>query len=231
MPNSTESPHTAFPATERALRAALAEAQLHRGSFERRLAPCSLAHCRGTCCSEGVYVNAEVALVLEQIARREANFFRAVGLDLPEQVIVRERTEQGTVKRTALQPRAFHDLVADYPEHLADTACAFLREDGCCGLQLLAEARGLHPWYYKPAACWLHPISISPEGIELHDELSDPHRSEGYRGFTSQTHCGRTAPCGQPAFGVLHEELRFLGEILGRDLLAEREWEQGESRR
>ena len=211
-----EPPKTAFPATERALRAALAGAELDASSFERRLAPCDLARCGGTCCHDGVHVNPEVALVLENLARREGEFFRAVGLNLPDPVVVEEETEEGRVRRTALRPRPFHALVEDYPPHFADTACAFLTEDALCGLQLLAEARGKHPWHYKPMACWLHPISISPERIELHDEGSDPYRG----GFTTQTHCGRTAACGRPAREVLRAELEFLGEVLGRDLLA-----------
>lgn len=73
---------TAFPATERALRAALADAELDAASFERRLAPCSLARCGGTCCHDGVHVNPEVALVLENLARRERDFFCEVGRDL-----------------------------------------------------------------------------------------------------------------------------------------------------
>lgn len=212
-------PRTAFPATESSLRAALADAELDRASFERRLAPCTLAKCGGTCCYDGVYVNAEQAPVLEHAVRRNRAFFAEIGLELPERAIVEEETEEGTSRRTALRPRPFRALVPDYPAHFAETACCFLLDDGRCGLQMLAEAEGRHPWHYKPLACWLHPVSISPERIELHDEATDPYNEGEYRGFSSRTHCGRTDPCGRPAREVLRAELEFLGEILGRDLL------------
>jgi hypothetical protein len=118
------------------------------------------------------------------------------------------------VERTAVKPRAFHALVPDYPAHFPDTACAFLTPDARCALQVIAEAEGRHPWTYKPLACWLHPISISPERIALPDEATDPYPG----GFATQTHCGRSEPCGVPAREILADELAFLGEILGRDL-------------
>ncbi|HEX2095639.1 MAG TPA: hypothetical protein VHG28_24795 [Longimicrobiaceae bacterium] len=210
-------PRTAYPATETALRATLGDAPLDRASFERRLAPCTLPHCRGTCCSEGVRLNGEEATVLRHLVCGEAEHLRSLGVEDPEGAIVRE----GRGWRTALRPEPFHGRVPDYPAHLGDTACTLLLEDSRCALQVLAEARGLHPWHYKPLACWLHPISLSAEGIRLHDETSDPYREDGYAGFTSQTHCGRTDPCGQPAREVLRTELEFLGEILGRDLPGE----------
>ena len=210
-------PRTAYPATESALRAALWDAPLDRGSFERPLAPCRLSHCRGTCCSEGVHLNREVAAVLRHVLEREAETLREVGMERPEEALVEE---DGGV-RTALRPKPFRALVPDYPAGFGDTACAFLLDDSRCALQALAEAKGLHPWHYKPLACWLHPISVSPDGIRLHDEATDPYREERGAGFTSRTHCGRTDPCGRPAREVLREELRFLGDVLGRDLFTE----------
>lgn len=210
-------PRTACPATESALRATLADAPLDRASFERPLLPCALGRCHGTCCSEGVYLNAEGALVIRNLLRREAELFRALGMERPEEALV-EETEDGVRSvRTARRPKPFRALVPDYPAHFAETSCAFLLPDARCALQAAAEAKGLHPWHYKPLACWLHPVSISPEGIRLHDAASDPHAG----GWTTETHCGRTEPCGRPAREVLAAELEFLGGILGRDLLAE----------
>lgn len=216
-----ESPRTAFPATEAALRASLAGVGLNRASFLRPLAACSLAHCRGTCCTEGVYLNPEVAAVLRDVVRRNEDLFKELGLDLSRPLIVAEAEGRVTHHRTALYPRPFHGRVDGYPPHFHDTACSFLLEDGRCALQSLAIARGLHPWHFKPLACWLHPISITASGVELPDELSDPYREGDGGGFSSQTFCGRTEPCGRPAHQVLRPELDFLGAILGRDLLAE----------
>ena len=209
-------PHTAYPATESALRAALADAPLDRASFRRPLTRCALARCHGTCCSEGVYLNAEVAATLRNLLRREAERFRSLGMERPEEAVVEEVEDGVRSVRTALMPRPFRARVPDYPAHFPETACAFLLDDARCALQVVAEDRQLHPWHYKPLACWLHPVSLSPEGIRLHDAASDPYPG----GWTSRTPCGQTEPCGRPALEVLGAELEFLGGVLGRDLLA-----------
>lgn len=210
---ATDTPRTAFPATERLLRSVLADAPLDAASFETRLTPCALARCGGTCCAEGATLNAEEALVLKQIVRRHAEFLRALAPELPEPAIVRE----DGVERTARRARPFRALVPNYPEHFPETACGFLLDDGRCALQCLAESQGRHPWTYKPLACWLHPISVSPEAIRLPDETTDPYAG----GFATRTHCGRASACGTPAREVLAAELEFLGGVLGRDLEAE----------
>jgi hypothetical protein len=180
------------------------------------------------CCYDGVYVNDEEAAVIEEVARQEADFLRELGLNLGERVIVDGEWE-GMVsgKKTALVPHAFSQQVPGFPAHFKDTACVFHMDDGRCGLQVLSEARGHHPWYFKPFTCWLHPISLSPgeEGQEavivVESEATDPYRFPGYDGFVEQTLCGRTAPCGRPAREVLAEEIALLGAITGRDLAGE----------
>lgn len=220
-----QTPLTAFPQTEASLRRQLAQVPVHADSFRRPLARCSLAHCRGMCCHDGIYVEDEEARIVKRLARREADFFRDLGLTLPRRVIV-TATWKGLVsgKKTAVAPRPFSTLVEDFPAHFSDTACVFLAADGRCGLQVLSEARGLHPWYYKPTGCWLHPLSLDHGGsgaLGLSDENSDPFRLPGYDGFVSRTFCGRTASGGQPAGAVLRDELEFLGRIVGRDFVAE----------
>ena len=214
-------PITAFAATESALRVGLKDAEIDGASFERKLQPCALERCRGTCCCEGVYVNEEVAAVIEAICKKNVDFFREIGLDLPDKVIITESGGEGDSLRTPLRSFPFHELVEDYPEHFNDTACCFLLNDGRCGLQMLAEVEGRHPWFYKPQACWLHPIAVVRGKILLHNEENDPYQEEDSRGFSSQTFCGKTALCGQPAHIVLKDELNFLGRILGRDLIQE----------
>lgn len=214
-------PRTAFAATERMLRAACADAPLDAASFGRLLRPCTLERCGGTCCSAGVSLNAEEALVVRQVVRRNEALVRELLPDLPEPFVAKD----DGVERTTLKPRPFHTLIPDYPAHFGDTACAFLTPDARCALQCVAEAQGRHPWTYKPLACWLHPISVSPERIALPDERTDPYPG----GFATQTHCGRAEPCGIPAHRVLAAELEFLGSILGRDLRAEASRGNGEA--
>jgi hypothetical protein len=230
---------TAYPEQEQRLRETHALAPLMVETLRRPIRRCDLAQCKGMCCYDGVYVEAEAADVLQRLARDEADFFRSLGMDLPREVIVMGEWK-GRFKgpKTAVLPRPFSRTVEDFPAHFHDTACVFLTPDGRCGLQVLSQARGKHPWYYKPFTCWMYPLTTSyddkrAEGekkpdkavrIGLYDEHSDPCQlpeEENYPGYVSVIQCGRTAPCGEPAYRVLREELAFLGQIIGRDLAAE----------
>lgn len=207
-------PPTAFPATARAVREACGDAPLDAASFATPLVPCALAACRGTCCTHGVTLNAEEALVLGQLVARRGALLRAAAPALPDAPLVRDA--DGVV-RTALLPRAMHGAVRGYPAHFPDAACAFLAPDARCALQVLAESEGRHPWHYKPLACWLHPIAVGADAIRLPDAATDPYPG----GFASCTPCGRAAPDGpgaRPAAAVLAAELRHLGSWLGRTL-------------
>jgi hypothetical protein len=210
---------TAFPGEESALRRELAGAPVAHASLRRPLERCELARCRGMCCYDGIYVEPETAAVLQELADTEAPFFRALGVALPAKVIVHGSWKgRVTGLKTAVAPRAFSAAVADFPKHFSDTACVFLAPDGRCGLQVLAEARGRHKWYYKPFGCWLHPITTVYGGrsqLGLEDARSDPFRLTDYAGFVSATFCGREVAQGEAAATVLGEELDFLAQILG----------------
>lgn len=79
----------------------------------------------------------------------------------------------------------------------------------------------MHPWAYKPTPCWLFPISINKGVIQIFDETSDPSGFGTYKGFVTYTRCGQTCADGRPAIEVFVDELRHLGDIAGRDLIAE----------
>ncbi len=208
-------PATAFPGTARAVREQCRGATLLAESFARPLVPCALARCRGTCCTHGVTLNDEEALVLGQLARRRADALRRLAPDLPDEPLTRDAAG---VARTALKPRAFRAVVPDYPAHFPETACAFLGPTAHCALQDLAVEGGQPPWTYKPLACWLHPVLLSADELRLPDAGSDPYPG----GFASQTHCGRAAAgAAPPAHEVLAPELEHLGRWLGRDLRGE----------
>lgn len=212
---------TAFTAAEASLRQHVATASVDPREFQRPLTRCAVASCHGVCCHDGVPVDHETADVLQTLSARYAAEFREIGLSLPDDVIVNNEW-QGTIsKKTAVRPFPFRSLVAGYPNHFPETACVFLLDDGRCGLQILAQRHHEHPWYYKPFACWLHPIKIAYGAIRLYDETSDPHRYAGYDGFVTRTFCGRTASNGCPAATLLEDEIEFLSAISGRDLVAE----------
>ena len=200
---------TGFPATARLLAARFADAAVDEASLARPLARCDLAVCGGTCCTHGASLNAEEALVIRQLTRKHEARFREWVPDLPAELVV----AADGASRTALKPRAMHGRVPGYPAHFPDTACAYLDADARCALQRLAESEGRHPWAYKPLACWLHPIALSPERVTLPDATTDPHPG----GFASATHCGRTCPGGRPAREVLGPELAHLARVLGEE--------------
>jgi hypothetical protein len=212
---------TAFGNAEASLRQHCRHARVDAREFSRKLSRCSLATCRGTCCYDGVPVDDDTAAVLDRLATERAADFAEIGLELPAAVIVEAEWQGATGKKTAVKPFPFRSVVADYPRHFNDTACVFLLADGRCGLQVIATNDAEHPWYYKPFACWLHPIKISASGIHLYDETTDPNRFSGYDGFACRTHCGRASECGSPAAELLEDEIEFLGKLLGRDLVSE----------
>jgi Protein of unknown function (DUF3109) len=212
---------TIFVRAGAALRERLRAASVDRREFERRLTRCKLADCHGVCCHDGVPVDDDTARSIESLARTRAADFNEMGLSMPEEVIVENQWQGVVSKKTAVRSFAFRSRVAGYPSHFPETACVFLLDDGRCGLQILAQRDDKHPWYYKPFACWLHPIKITGSAIHLYDETSDPNRYPDYDGFVCRTFCGRTAKDGSAAGDLLEDELRYLGRILGRDLLAE----------
>jgi hypothetical protein len=212
---------TVFSKSKAILKEQYADAKLDFAEFQRKITRCSLSTCRGMCCYGGVKVDDETAAVLQQLAIERASDFRDMGLSLPELVV--ESTEWRGVAGniTALKPFPFQELVSEYPKHFDQTACVFLLDDSRCGLQVLGELDGKHPWYYKPFSCWLLPIKIYNGEIHLFDYETDPFRFPDYDGFISRISCGRTSEFGQPAAITLRTELEFLGRLLDRDLIME----------
>lgn len=216
---------TAYPEEEASLRRRMEGSRVDADSFRRPVARCEISTCRGMCCHDGVYVSRDSAAVIERLATAHAGFFATLGLQLPDRLVVEGNWpwKRGGLK-TAVRPRPFSTTVERFPRHFTDTACVFLAEDGRCSLQLLSVHLGRHPWHYKPVKCWMHPITLEGEAraaLRLHNDQTDPYRFPGYDGFVSQIFCGRTRPGGRPASVVLAEELTFLSQIVGRDLLTE----------
>ncbi len=217
-----------YPDTAEYLAGLLREAELDRKSLRRRISPCEIGHCLGSCCHDGVYLNGDEAALIQDLARTRKAQFESYGLQLPDHPVVASPNFAGRLPgpKTATRNFPMGERVSDYPAHFADTNCVFQGEDGRCGLQRLALDEGLHPWYYKPFTCWMHPLAIlQPPSqrpiLTLHSPETDPQARPGYPGFTTQAHCGRTDSCGEPAFQVLRQELLLLGQIGHRDFIAE----------
>ncbi|OPH09391.1 DUF3109 family protein [Cylindrospermopsis raciborskii] len=226
---------TAYTQTEQTCRDELSQAHLNIDSFKQNRQRCSLSSCHGMCCHHGVFVNEEMAEVIQKVVEEEADFFKALGLELPKEVIIYEEFTAekcewqglGTVKKTAVKEKPFSNLINDFPEHFENTACVFLLDDSRCGLQILSEAKGLHPWYYKPFTCWLFPIFIAPGESQREIFLPSPETEpwylpdDDYDGFYTQVLCGKHSDCGQLGYILLQEELNFLAKIVGRNFVQE----------
>ena len=212
---------TAFSKSAAILKEQYAAANFQFNEFQRKITRCSLSTCRGMCCYGGVKVDDETAAVLQRLAIERASDFRDMGLSLPELVVEATEWRGAPGNITVLKPFPFRELVREYPKHFDETACVFLLDDSRCGLQVLGELDGKHPWYYKPFSCWLLPIKIYDGEVHLFDYDSDPFRFPDYDGFISRIFCGRTEECGHPAAIALQPELEFLGRLLDRDLVAE----------
>ena len=218
---------TAFDQATAAVRELVQELEIDFTALDRKVAHCDLEVCHGTCCHDGTYLNDDEAVKIPWLVDHHREEFESFGLDLPNQVVVFGKEEGGfSGPKTPVRPEPMSELAEDYPSHFPDTACVFLTAEGFCGLQMLAENEGSHPWFYKPFTCWMHPLTIErrsnqPPLLTLHDYESDPQKREGYDGFVSRTHCARTNPCGAPAFEVLSTELEMLGHMGNRDLLGE----------
>ena len=229
-PSSPFSSYSAYGATLSSLRALVRDLEIDHQALWRHLQPCDLGRCRGTCCHDGVYLDPDEAPVLEALVDQARSEIESTGVSLPESPIV-SGSWRGTVSgpKTATRPEPMAERAEAYPAHFPDTACVFLLPDARCALQQLAVDRGLDPWYYKPATCWLHPLSIEaplrpggPSRLTLHTPQSDPQRLPDYDGFTSRTPCGTIrTDSGRPAWQVLRAELDRLGRIGGRDLIGE----------
>lgn len=218
---------TAYPESHEWLAETVATMKVDVVALERPLSRCDLAHCRGTCCHDGVYLGPEEASVLREVVAGAKEEFEAMGLELPTRVVVYGSWRDiASGPKTAVRQETRHGVVEGYPAHFPETACVFLLNDARCALQSLAMQRGLPPWYYKPLTCWMHPLGF--DGIEdgvpvltLHNEENDPQRFSDYDGFVCRTPCGKTCEGGEPAWKVLEEELRYLGEVGGRDLIGD----------
>ncbi len=183
---------------------------------EVRLCPCDVTRCEARCCYDGVYLlEGEEAFLRELLTR-----VPELAAKVPAEFVV-DGYWQGEPmgRKTATRP---HDYKApDFPAHFAHTRCVFADAQGFCSLESFARERGLHPWTFKPAACWLHPLEVDgakPEPPPV-SPSEDPYRSEDYPGYSSFTPCGRNDPQGLPWRKALAGEIDYLKKAPSLPLL------------
>lgn len=210
-----------------ALRRSCGDAELCFDDFTKLMRRCDLGKCKGMCCYDGVYLDRETEDLLQFILKDQSAWFRQHGIDPSRAITDGQWNGKLAGRKTATIPYEFSSAVSNYPHHFNDTSCVFRMMDGKCALQVLAMEQKLHPWSYKPSACWLHPIHIDQGRIRIYDKKDDPYRSEDYPGFQSWTTCGAAVCDGQAAYIVLAAELTYLSEILGKELLIDFEGDLG----
>lgn len=217
---------TRYTKTAAGLVEQLRDAMLDHQAFETLLKPCSLERCKATCCYDGVYLSEEEAEGVQRLVKENSGRFAEYGLNLPENVVVSARG--GNARKTATRLAQQGELAEDFPAHFAKTRCVFLDRVGRCGIQRMNMEDSQHPWRDKPLTCWIHPIVILPANRERPRSLitlvtaeNDPQKTQDYEGFASCTHCGRAETQGAPASVVLEAELKAIGDLAGRDFLAE----------
>jgi hypothetical protein len=113
-------------------------------------------------------------------------------------------------RKTATRAQQYRN--PEFPAHFTRTRCVFSDETGYCRLESFARARGQHPWTFKPAICWLHPLqedSGEPEA-PVPSPQADPYRREDYPGYASFTPCGRHCEQGMPWRKALRREIAYL---------------------
>ena len=215
---------TAFPETESGLKNIIKSVET--GSFiKTRIPTCSIhfKECFGRCCSLKVAVTSEEERVLVKICKEKTHFFKKIGLTLPKKLTVIDR-EIGR-RRLAQKRRGFFEInriiysfMAEKKKRFAFNAksflgllrkCVFSLRDGRCALQILSEAEKRHKWYYKPINCWKYPMTFAAGKVGVENEGS----------FYFSCDAGdRNAP---PAYIGLREEIEFLGNIIGKNILDE----------
>ena len=208
-------------------------AVVDHAAFDQPVKPCELSSCKATCCYDGVYLGEEEAELIKVLVEREAKKGTWERYELetsdggslsPNNIL----TSSNGRKKTSLRNARKGELAEEFPKHFHQTRCVFLDSLGKCGFQRLAMEEGKHPWFYKPLTCWIHPLALSrPESrnsrakLTLYNRKTDPHVTEDYPGFCSQTPCGKITESGIPAKESLREELLYLSKISKRDLVAE----------
>jgi hypothetical protein len=201
-----------------AFRERFKDATVDAMSFTRKYAWCDLGECHGTCCSGGVWTEPEELKIMQANDAYYREKLPTVGVKVFPDVPLLDTSESmdrftgGTNKR----PFDYSDK-PNYPKDWDHTTCTFRRDDGACGLQLLAVAEGKPAWHYKPFYCYLFPIDIVENEGKLVIEITDSADDA----FSAATMCGRTRENGKPGYEIFAREIAALSEILNRDIMAE----------
>jgi 2-polyprenyl-3-methyl-5-hydroxy-6-metoxy-1,4-benzoquinol methylase len=218
FPNSQDAfrrpPTTAFPELAEMLASAVRTAELGLDRLQTRIHVCALPDCRGICCADGAYLEADEPDVIHTLARERADTLAGLGVRDVRRTVVPGHLRSGVHGSWKTAVRRVPDGSTG-----GRTACVFWLSDGRCALQVLSERSGLHPWHFKPAACWLHPLDIltEPGGkvrVSLFHGVPPP---EGSPPSIGSAPCSQRRNTGRRAVEALSREIAFLSGLTGWD--------------
>jgi len=128
----------------------IAPALLEKKAIRR----CEIATCKGSCCSDGVWVDISEANAIRANAELIKPFMR------PERRNVESWFAELHEDDPAFPSGQYTGTTTVVDQtHPNGETCIFLRpEDRYCAIQAACFARGLPPWKYKPTYCCLFPV-------------------------------------------------------------------------
>lgn len=174
-----------------------------------RLKRCDIKTCEGMCCYDGVYLTNEEEHDLLKLVEQHPEILQK----LPVEFIV-DGYWQGRYlgRKTAIRPYQYQN--ENFPAHFTKTKCVFSDSNGFCELEKLGGASGVHPWKYKPSACWLFPLSLKDgePAAPPSSPMDDPYRADDYPGYVTAVPCGQQDPDGMPWEEALSREIRYFKE-------------------
>lgn len=162
--------------------------------FEQKFSPhCSMMHCNGTCCREGVLIDLEEKATILRFVDVIHKYME------PTQVHDPSRWFDEDVQPDPDFPSGYCDGTAT-----ANGGCVFLNSKGLCTLQLAATAEGMSKYAIKPFYCFAFPITLDGGVLTLYEPE-----------FTNRPECCSAVPNGTLSIlDICQEELEFM---LGSD--------------
>jgi hypothetical protein len=112
-------------------------------------------------------------------------------------------------RKTATRPHEYRNL--NFPKHFTKTRCVFADNDGYCELEKISRNKGIHPWTFKPATCWLFPLGVKNGEVQPPpaNSTDDPFKFDGYDGYVTKVPCGQHQDDGDDWKISLSKEIKY----------------------
>lgn len=168
--------------------------------------------CEAMCCYDGVYLNPGEDEMIQGVVEKHPEYFT----HLPEDYLV-EGNWNDLVSgiKTNTRPHLYSN--PHFPKHFENTRCVFAYENGLCSLQTAATELDLHPWKYKPKACWIFPLQVIDGQVctpPKKGEMDPDYVDETYPGYTTFVPCGQHHASGEIWYKKYKQEIDALDKLL-----------------